>query len=147
MLGVHPLTVCQGAGTRIPGDLHGASCVFAKGRTCATQDLEILKGYVPGYNQVLGHEFVGRVEESPSETSLVGQRVVGEINCRCQGAEPHADPIFERNHSPGRSVLGIIGKDVSCLTLSAYPTLRLPGRDEEVAFVRICMASNAREHS
>ena len=78
------------------------------------QDLEILKGYVPGYDQVLGHEFVGRVERCPSEPSLVGQRVVGEINCRCHGAQPHADPVFERNHSPGRTVLGIIGKDV-CL--------------------------------
>lgn len=110
------------------------------------QDIEILKGYVPGYNQVLGHEFVGRVEESPSEPSLVGQRVVGEINCRCQGAEPHADPIFERNHSPGRSVLGIIGKDVSCLTLQANLAPRLPGRDEEKAFVKTWMASKACGH-
>ena len=67
---------------------------------------------MPGYDQVLGHEFVGRVESCPSEPSLIGQRVVGEINCRCHDAQPHADPIFERNHSPGRTVLGIIGKDV-----------------------------------
>lgn len=80
------------------------------------QDLEILKGYVPGYNQVLGHEFVGRVEGCPTEPSLVGQRVVGEINCRCHGAQPHADPTFQRNHSPGRTVLGIIGKDVRLRT-------------------------------
>ena len=79
------------------------------------QDLEILKGYVPGYNQVLGHEFVGVVEQCPSQPSLEGQRVVGEINCRCHGAESHADAIFERNHSPGRTVLGIIGKDVGHL--------------------------------
>ena len=79
------------------------------------QDLEILKGYVPSYNQVLGHEFVGVVEECPSQPSLEGQRVVGEINCRCHGAKPDADPIFERNHSPGRTVLGIIGKDVGHL--------------------------------
>ena len=82
------------------------------------QDLEILKGYVPGYNQVLGHEFVGIVEDCPSQPSLKGQRVVGEINCRCHEAESHADPIFERNHSPGGTVLGIIGKDVSHLAAS-----------------------------
>jgi threonine dehydrogenase-like Zn-dependent dehydrogenase len=45
------------------------------------QDLEILKGYVPGYNHVLGHEFVGIVEATSSRPELVGQRVVGEINC------------------------------------------------------------------
>ena len=79
------------------------------------QDLEILKGYVPSYNQVLGHEFVGAVEECPLQPSLKGQRVVGEINCRCHGAKLHTDPIFQRNHSPGRTVLGIIGKDVGRL--------------------------------
>ena len=68
---------------------------------------------MPGYDQVLGHEFVGKVESCPSEPSLIGQRVVGEINCRCHDAQPHADAIFERNHSHGRTVLGIIGKDVS----------------------------------
>jgi threonine dehydrogenase-like Zn-dependent dehydrogenase len=121
--------------------------MFAEGRTCAAQDLEILKGYVPGYDQILGHEFVGRVEESPSEPSLVGQRVVGEINCRCQGADSHADPIFERNHSPGRSVLGIIGRDVSDLVHAAYLALHLHSRCEKIALTRLCMASRACAHA
>jgi threonine dehydrogenase-like Zn-dependent dehydrogenase len=43
--------------------------------------LEILKGYVPGYDHVLGHEFVGIVEASSGRPELVGTRVVGEINC------------------------------------------------------------------
>eukprot|EP01026_Neomeris_dumetosa_P014945 TRINITY_DN15572_c0_g1_i1.p2 TRINITY_DN15572_c0_g1~~TRINITY_DN15572_c0_g1_i1.p2 ORF type:complete len:100 (+),score=9.32 TRINITY_DN15572_c0_g1_i1:231-530(+) len=46
---------------------------------CAT-DLEIIRGYVPGYNNILGHEFVGVVEQCPSDPSWVGKRVVGEIN-------------------------------------------------------------------
>lgn len=83
------------------------------------QDLEILKGYVPGYDQVLGHEFVGRVESCPSEPSLVGQRVVGEINCGGNKRGLDAEPIFKRNHTPGRTVLGIIGKDVR---LAASPS-------------------------
>ncbi len=45
------------------------------------QDLEILKGYVPGYNFVMGHEFVGVVAACSSKPELVGKRVVGEINC------------------------------------------------------------------
>lgn len=76
---------------------------------CST-DLEILKGYVPGFNHVLGHEFVGRVEECKSRPELVGKRVVAEINCRVTPYSHH-DPIMVRNHAEGRVVLGIIAKD------------------------------------
>ena len=51
---------------------------------CAT-DLELIKGYM-GFQGVLGHEWVGVVEESP-DPSWVGRRVVGDINCPC-GACP-----------------------------------------------------------
>ena len=44
-------------------------------------DLEIIKGYY-GFKGVLGHEFVGVVESSQT-SSLVGTRVVGEINVSC----------------------------------------------------------------
>lgn len=40
-----------------------------------------MKGYVPGYDGVLGHEFVGTVEKCDSKPELIGKRVVGEINC------------------------------------------------------------------
>ena len=40
------------------------------------QDLEIIKGYVPGYDSTLGHEFVGTVAACQSDPSLVGKRVV-----------------------------------------------------------------------
>lgn len=43
------------------------------------QDLEIIKGYVPGYDSTLGHEFVGMVAACESNPSLVGKRVV----CQC----------------------------------------------------------------
>src|SRR5437016_14672819 len=48
-------------------------------------DLEIVCGYM-GFQGVLGHEFVGVVEEIldlsgiPSASPLIGKRVVGEIN-------------------------------------------------------------------
>ncbi len=48
---------------------------------CGT-DLEILKGYM-SYSGVLGHEFVGIVEDSQNK-ELVGKRVVGEINAGCK---------------------------------------------------------------
>lgn len=43
------------------------------------QDLEICKGYVPGFCGVLGHEFVGEVvsEGATGRKDLVGKRVVG----------------------------------------------------------------------
>ena len=92
----------------------------------ASQDLEILRGYVPGYDAVLGHEFVGTVAECSSKPELVGQRVVGEINCRCDPDYLHADPIFLRNHAPQRTVLGIIGKDVGTPSIPgcAHPAAR-----------------------
>ena len=89
---------------------------------CST-DLEIIRGYVPGFDHTLGHEFVGVVAQvhpgSVSHPSVLGQRVVGEINCRTCPCE-HPDPIFVRNHAPDRTVLGIIGKD-GCM--AEYVTL------------------------
>jgi D-arabinose 1-dehydrogenase-like Zn-dependent alcohol dehydrogenase len=38
---------------------------------CST-DLEIIKGYVPGFDGALGHEFVGVVEECAADPDLVG---------------------------------------------------------------------------
>lgn len=76
---------------------------------CST-DLEIIRGYVPGYCHTLGHEFVGFVEECAAQPSLVGTRVVGEINCNCT-KWTCSDAICQRNHAPGRTVLGIINKD------------------------------------
>jgi len=70
-------------------------------------DLEILKGYM-GFRGILGHEFVGIVEESEN-AHLRGKRVVGEINCVC-----HRCQYCHRempNHCMNRSVLGIMGRN------------------------------------
>jgi len=74
---------------------------------CST-DLEIAKGYM-GFDGVLGHEFVGVVEDAPGKPAMVGERVVGEINIPCRSC-----PMCKAgrgNHCPARSVLGIVGKD------------------------------------
>ena len=70
-------------------------------------DLEIARGY-GGFKGTIGHEFVGVVEESP-EDSMLGQRVVGEINAGCGKCElcKAGDP----RHCAGRTVLGIHGRD------------------------------------
>lgn len=73
---------------------------------CST-DLELVKGYF-GFRGVLGHEFVGTVQQSDAP-SWEGCRVVCAIN--------FADPCsaeflqFGREHHPGRKVLGILGHD------------------------------------
>lgn len=69
-------------------------------------DLELKRGYYP-YTGILGHEFVGVVEQGPEH--LVNQRVVGEINavcgrCRfCRSGQP--------THCENRTVLGIVNRN------------------------------------
>jgi threonine dehydrogenase-like Zn-dependent dehydrogenase len=70
---------------------------------CKT-DLELMKGYM-GFHGVLGHEFVGIVEEC-SAPEWVGKRVVGEINC-----SPRDNIVEDPRHQDGRTVLGIMGRD------------------------------------
>lgn len=70
-------------------------------------DKEIMSGY-KNYKGVLGHEFVGIVEESANK-DLVGKRVVGEINIGC-GECKYCMSGFE-NHCTSRKVLGILDKN------------------------------------
>ena len=71
---------------------------------CST-DKEILKGYRPDFRGIMGHEFVGLVEESDNP-SLVGKRIVGEINencgecIYCRTGRPHH---CSNRHTPGLS--------------------------------------------
>ena len=71
-------------------------------------DLEILAGYMPGFKGILGHEFVGVVEES-DDKSLIGKRATAEINCGC-GECGYCQSGMER-HCPKRTVIGIQGRD------------------------------------
>lgn len=68
-------------------------------------DLELLRGYYP-YQGILGHEFVGVVEQGPD--SLLGQRVVGEINAACG----HCRFCIRQQptHCEHRTVLGIVNR-------------------------------------
>ena len=63
-----------------PADKDEALVRIVLSGICNT-DLEIARGYA-GFNGTIGHEFVGVVEES-SDRTLVGRRVVGEINAGC----------------------------------------------------------------
>lgn len=94
---------------------------------CAT-DLEIVKGYA-SFQGVLGHEFVGVVEEA-EDAEWTGKRVVGGINlgcgccstCRADGPE----------HCPHRTVLGIVNKDGVFADYVTLPLENLRSVPEEV---------------
>lgn len=73
---------------------------------CGT-DLEILKGYM-SYSGVLGHEFVGIVEDSHKK-ELVGKRIVGEINAGCKKCQSCLSGLGR--HCQNRTVLGIYKRD------------------------------------
>jgi len=88
---------------------------------CST-DRELLAGYM-GYEGVLGHEFVGRVETCPGRPNLVGRRVVGEINCPC--GECALCAAGKGNHCPERTVLGIAGRDGCLAERLVLPTANL----------------------
>jgi threonine dehydrogenase-like Zn-dependent dehydrogenase len=82
-------------------------------------DLEITKGYM-GFSGVLGHEFVGTVEQiNAPDCSLVGKRVVGEINC------PPVDWSGPSSHAPGRCVLGISGRNGAFADYCTLPVRNL----------------------
>lgn len=105
---------------------------------CST-DLEIVKGYAGGFHGIMGHEFVGVVEQvgSGRDSLWIGRRVVGTINLGCWrcavclGSGPE--------HCPQRTVLGIIGKDgvfADYVTLPIANLLAVPDTvpDEEAVF-------------
>lgn len=68
-------------------------------------DLELVKGY-NAFAGIPGHEFLGCVEAGPQ--SLVGQRVVGEINAVCGCCQ--ACRGGRERHCERRTVLGIAGR-------------------------------------
>ncbi|MEL6347002.1 MAG: alcohol dehydrogenase catalytic domain-containing protein [Myxococcota bacterium] len=89
-----------------PSKAGEATIRLSVGGICAT-DLELTKGYM-GFTGVLGHEWVGVVEDAP-DPGWVGARVVGEINCPCGVCETCRSG--RGNHCPHRTVLGIDGRD------------------------------------
>ena len=101
-------------------------------------DFEITKGYM-GYKGILGHEFTGVVEEINGDNkSLIGKRVVGEINCGCKECD-YCRQGLER-HCFNRSTLGIWKREgcfaeYVCLPVSNLLEIPDTVKDEEAVFV------------
>lgn len=92
-------------------------------------DLEIEKGYMP-FSGILGHEFVGCVEEAPDK-HWIGQRVVGEINLYCETCDFCVRG--ETKHCLSRQVLGIEGKNGAFAEYLTLPTKNLHILPENVS--------------
>lgn len=108
---------------------------ITKAGICRT-DLEISEGYMD-FTGIPGHEFVGVVEKAENK-SLVGCRVVGEINCGC-GNCPDCR-TDNHKHCKNRTVLGISGRNgafAGHLTLPEKNLHAVPDSisDEEAVFV------------
>ena len=103
-------------------------------------DYEITKGYM-GYVGILGHEFVGVVEDvNDEDKSLVGKRVVAEISYGCN--DPDCEWCAKKNyrHCPNRHTLGIWRKDGCFAEYMTMPTnvlFEIPDNvpDEQAVFV------------
>jgi threonine dehydrogenase-like Zn-dependent dehydrogenase len=84
-------------------------------------DLELQRGYY-GFRGTPGHEFVGEVVEADT-ASLIGQRVVGEINLACRKCEWCRRGLGR--HCPRRSVLGIVRHPGAFRELLTLPEVNL----------------------
>ena len=82
---------------------------------CST-DLQIVQGYM-GFRGVPGHEFVGIVADGPP--TLVGKRVVGEINFGCGACDACRRDLSR--HCAYRSVMGILNADGAFAEYVAVP--------------------------
>ena len=82
-------------------------------------DIEIVRGYM-GFKGILGHEFVGVVEQADAAPEWVGQRVVGEINAYCGDCPTcrRGDPT----QCPHRTTLGIDRRDGTMADAFTLPT-------------------------
>jgi threonine dehydrogenase-like Zn-dependent dehydrogenase len=108
-------------------------------------DLEIVKGYM-GFQGVLGHEFVGVVEEIYGDVAqgryehLRGKRVVGEINAACSRSDCFYCQRGMPTQCPERTTLGILNRDGAFAEYLRLPVENLHVvpehvRDEEAVFV------------
>ena len=102
-------------------------------------DYEITKGYM-GYNGILGHEFIGTVEEIDEDKSLLGKRVTAEISYGCNNPECEWCAVKNYRHCPDRHTLGIWRKDgcfAEYVTMPLNVLFEIPENveDEQAVFV------------
>ncbi len=105
----------------IPEPAAGEALVRVRKAGICNTDLELVRGYLD-FHGVLGHEFVGEVEQH-SDPDWVGQRVVGEINIACgQCSNCRAG---RTSHCARGAAIGIQGHDGAFAEYLALPAENL----------------------
>ncbi len=105
-----------------PEPLKGEALIRVTLAGICNTDYEITKGYM-GYQGILGHEFVGVVEEvNDTDKSLVGKRVVAEISWGCDKPDCEWCAVKNYRHCPERHTLGIWRKDGCFADYVTIPT-------------------------
>ncbi len=101
-------------------------------------DLEIIQGYM-GFQGVLGHEFVGVVEQIYGDAALsryghiLGKRVVGEINAACYQPDCFFCQRDMSSQCPQRTTLGIDRRDGAFAEYLMLPVQNLYPVPEQVS--------------
>ncbi|HEX7733864.1 MAG TPA: alcohol dehydrogenase catalytic domain-containing protein [Ktedonobacteraceae bacterium] len=128
-----------------PEPMHGEALIRVSLAGICNTDLEIVRGYM-GFQGIPGHEFVGVVEHIDRQPgastvhSLVGKRVVGEINAACRRSDCWYCQRGMHTQCPERTTLGILGRNgafAEYLTLPVENLHVVPENvsDEEAVFV------------
>lgn len=91
-------------------------------------DIEIVKGYM-GFRGVLGHEFVGVVEQA-ADSTLIAKRVCGEINFGCKDCDACRRGLSR--HCPNRTVLGILNQNGAFAEYVTIPLSNLHRIPDEI---------------
>jgi alcohol dehydrogenase len=91
-----------------------------KAGICKT-DLELIRGYM-GFKGILGHEFIGIVEQCEDQ-GWIGKKIVGEINAACGQCEWCAKGLGR--HCPSRATLGIHDLDGCMADYCVLPIVNL----------------------
>jgi threonine dehydrogenase-like Zn-dependent dehydrogenase len=112
----------------IPEPPPGEALVRVLAAGICNTDVELTRGYYP-FTGIPGHEFVGTVERGPS--TLVGRRVVGEINAVCGACA--ACLAERRTHCERRTVLGIVNRHGAFAEYLSLPAENLHVVPDEVA--------------
>jgi threonine dehydrogenase-like Zn-dependent dehydrogenase len=108
-----------------PVPLKGEALIKVLMAGICNTDIEITKGY-KGFHGILGHEFVGIVEEiNDNDQSLFGKRVVGDINCACRNDNCEYCRMGLYRHCPDRTTLGINGRNGCFAEYLTLPVVNL----------------------
>ncbi|MBO8167086.1 MAG: alcohol dehydrogenase catalytic domain-containing protein [Kosmotoga sp.] len=113
----------------IPEITKGESLIKVYYTGICNTDLEILKGYM-GFTGIPGHEFVGEVVKAPKNKSLVGKRVVGEINIACGQCD--LCRAGKRKHCRNIRTLGINNYDGAFAEYMKFPVENLHPVPDEI---------------